>query len=175
MSTYREQRERFRLYEPNAAAYARYRREVEAYELAFTPAPIWARLGAVVSSAVMLTGAAGPWIRVELGQRQYGYVSGLQTDGLFVAFFGVIALVLLIVALVQPDTEVPAAFALGALIFSTIIALMGILFLKSYPPGIIGVATSTIDLGWGVYLTAAASLFATAFAVLIVRRSATFF
>lgn len=175
MSTYREQRERFRLYEPNAAAYARYRREVEAYELAFTPAPLWARLGALASDVIVLTGTASPWIRVDLGQRQHAYVSGLQTDGLFVAFFGLIALILLIVALVQPDTEVPAAFALGALVFSGIIALMGVFFLKSYPPGIVGIATSTIDLGWGVYLTAAASLFAVAFTVLIVRRSDSFF
>lgn len=175
MSTYHEQRERFRLYEPNAAAYARYRREVEAYELAFTPSPVWARLGAVISGAVMLAGAAGPWLRVELPGRQYAYIGGLQTDGLFVALFGIVAFVLLMVALVQPETEVPAAFALGAVAFSSLIAFMSIFFLKSYRPGVIDVATSSIVLGWGVYLTAAASLFATAFTVLVVRRSATFF
>lgn len=175
MSSYHEQRERFRLYEPNAAAYARYRREVEAYELAFTPAPVWARLGAVVSTTLLLVGAAGPWIRVELPARQTTYVRGLQTDGLFIALFGTIALVLLIVALVQPETEVPAAFALGATAFCTFIAFMSVFFLKSYRPGLIGVATSSIVLGWGVYLTAAASLIATAFAALVVRRSASFF
>lgn len=175
VSTYHEQRERFRLYEPDAAAYARYRREVEAYELAFTPAPLWARLGAVSSTSLMLVGAAGPWLRVELSARQSASVGGLRTDGLFVALFGIVALVLLIIALVQPDTEVPAAFALGAIGFSTFIAFMSVFFLKSYRPGVIGVATSSIMLGWGVYLTAAASLLATAFTVLVVRRSTSFY
>lgn len=175
MSSYHEQRERFRLYEPNAAAYARYRREVEAYELAFTPAPVWVRLGAVVSSALTLAGAVGPWITVELPREPPIFIRGLQTDGFFVALFGVVAVLLLLVALVRPETEVPAAFALGANGFCTFIAFMSVFFLKSYRPGIIGIAPSSIALGWGVYLTAGASLIATAFNVLVVRRAASFF
>lgn len=174
MSTYREQRERFRIYEPNVAAYARYRREVEAYEQAFTPAPVWARLGAVLSSALMLAGAAGPWLTVRIPMEPPTSIRGVQTDGFFVALFGTIAVLLLLIALFWPDTEVPAAFALGAVAFCTFIAFMSVFFLKSFRPGIVGVAPSSIVLGWGVYLSAGAGLIATAFAVLVVRRSATF-
>jgi len=174
VSTYQEQRERFRVYEPNVAIYARYRREVEAYEQAFAPAPVWTRLGAVLSGALMLVGATGPWLTIRLPNEAPAFIRGVQTDGFFVALFGAVALILLVIALFWPDTEVPAAFAFGVLAFCTFIAFMSVFFLKSYRPGIIGIAPSAIVLGWGVFLSAGAGLIATAFAWLVVRRSATF-